>query len=349
MLNPEGSARFHGLQANPWGRFLVAVLKAPGQVVFQDNVVSGVVVLVGIAIASWVAALDFVLGAAIATAAATALRADTHATELGLFGFSGGYVGLLVGVFADQGVFPGPVEIVFFIVLGAILAVPLTAGLVSLFGRVGLSPTALPILLLVWFILAAVAYTDLSKLPVAPGLFPVDQASGNAYDLMTYVEGIGNGFAQIFAQVDPVAGYVIVLAIFLNSPIAGAMGLAGAALGIGVPMLLGFDEAMVRTGTMAFNPALTAIGLGGFFIVLSLRTSVYALLGAVLSIWLFIALSAILAQVGLPAMTIGMVVTIALLVLGAQTFDGMRVVPLDHLRPAERWLRDRDGRSETTT
>ena len=114
-------------------------------------------------------------------------------------------------------------------------------------------------------------------------------------------------------------------------------------------MLLGFDEAMVRTGTMAFNPALTAIGLGGFFIVLSLRTSVYELLGAVLSIWLFIALSAILAQVGLPAMTIGMVVTIALLVLGAQTFDGMRVVPLDHLRPAERWLRDRDGRSETTT
>jgi len=74
-------------------------------------------------------------------------------------------------------------------------------------------------------------------------------------ELATYIEGIGNGFAQIFAQVDPLAGYVIVLAIFLNSPIAGAMGLAGAFLGIGVPMLLGFDEAMVRTGTMAFNPA----------------------------------------------------------------------------------------------
>jgi urea transporter len=340
VLNPEGSVRFQELQANAWGRFLVAVLKAPGQVVFQDNVVSGSVVLIGIAIASWVAALDFVLGAAIATAAAMALRADTHATELGLFGFSGGYVGLLVGVFADQGVFPGPVEIVFFIVLGAVLAVPLTAGLSSLFGRVGLSPTALPILLLVWFILAAVVYTDLSKLPVAPGLFPVDQASGNAYELATYVEGIGNGFAQIFAQVDPLAGYVIVLAILLNSPIAGAMGLAGAALGIGVPMLLGFDEAMVRTGTMAFNPALTAIGLGGFFIVLSARTTVYALLGGVLSIWLFVALSAVLGQIGLPALTIGMVVTIWLLVLGAQTFGRMRVVPLSQLGPAEVALRD---------
>lgn len=341
MLNPEGSVRFRELQANAWGRFFVAVLKAPGQVVFQDNVVSGGVVLIGIAVASWVAALDFVLGAAIATAAAMVLRADRHATELGLFGFSGGYVGLVVGVFADQGVFPGPVEIIFFIILGAILAVPLTAGLSSLFGRVGLSPTALPILLLVWFILAAIAYTDLSKLPVAPGLFPVDQASGNAYDLMTYIEGIGNGFAQVFAQVDPLAGYVIVLAIFLNSPIAGAMALAGATLGIGVPMLLGFDEAMVRTGTMAFNPALTAIGLGGFFIVLSVRTVVYALLGGVLSIWLFVALSAVLAQIGLPALTIGMVVTIWLLVLGAQTFGGMRVVPLSQLRPAEVALRDK--------
>ncbi|MCP3859182.1 MAG: urea transporter, partial [Phycisphaeraceae bacterium] len=194
--------------------------------------------------------------------AAMALRADRHATELGLFGFSGGYVGLLVGVFSDQGVFPGPVEITFFIALGAVLAVPLTAGLMHLFGRVGLSPTALPILLLVWFILAAVAYTDLSKLPVAAPLFPVDQASGNAYTIATYLEGVGNGFSQVFAQVSPVAGYVILLAIFLNSPIAGVMGLAGAALGVGAPMLLGFDEAMVRTGTMSFNPALTAIGLG---------------------------------------------------------------------------------------
>ncbi len=117
----------------------------------------------------------------------------------------------------------------------------------------------------------------------------------------------------------------------------------------GAPMLLGFDEAMVRTGTMAFNPALTAIGLGGFFIVLSARTTVYALLGAVLSIWMFIALSAILAQVGLPAMTIGMVIAIALLVLGAHTFGGMRVVPPEQLRRAERWLRDPDGRGEATT
>ena len=37
---------------------------------------------------------------------------------------------------------------------------------------------------------------------------------------------------------------------------------------------------------MSFNPALTAIGLGGFFIVLSTRSAIYALLGAVLSIWL---------------------------------------------------------------
>ena len=42
-------------------------------------------------------------------------------------------------------------------------------------------------------------------------------------------------------------------------------------------------------------------------------------------------------------MTIGMVVAIALLVLGAQTFGGMRVVPLDQLRRAERWLHLRDG------
>lgn len=343
MISLEGTTWFRQAQANRWGRYAIAIGKAPGQVVFQDNLATGVVVILAIAVASWVAALDFLMGAALATLAAMLLQADRHAIDIGLFGFSGGYVGLLVGVFADQGVFPGPFEVIFFIVLGAILVVPVTAGLIRAFAKLGLSPTALPILLMVWFILAAIVYTDLSKLPVAAPLFPVDQASGNAYTLTTYLEGIGNGFSQIFAQVHPVAGYLILLAILLHSPIGAVMGVTGAAIGVAVPMLLGFDEAMVRTGAMSFNPALTAVGLGGFFIVLSRRSAVYALLGAVLSIWLFVALSAILAQTGLPAMTVGMVVTIWLLMLGAQEFTGMRVVPLTELARPESHLGNSDA------
>ena len=64
------------LSGSPVGRVGVAVCKAPAQVLFQSNLLAGVVVTVGIAIASWVAAVDFLLGALLATLVALAVGAD---------------------------------------------------------------------------------------------------------------------------------------------------------------------------------------------------------------------------------------------------------------------------------
>jgi urea transporter len=319
--------------------FGAAVLKGPAQVVFQENIWTGLLVTAGIALGSVTASVDFLVGAALAAGTAILLKADRKSIKAGIFGFAGGYVGLQVGVYADQGALPGPADVIILVVLASILVVPMTSGLMSVFGRLGISPTALPIILMVWLIMASVVYTDLNRKPVAPPLFPVDQMSSDPYTWQTWVDGIGNGFAQIFSQHEPVGGYVILLAILISSRIAALMGLAGAAMGILVPMLLGFDEAMVRTGTMAYNPALIAIGLGGFFIVFSRRSALYALAGSIVSIWVYIAMSAILNTVGLPAMTSGMAITIALMVLGAQTYEGLHVIPLANLGRPEEHLR----------
>ncbi|MGI9577942.1 MAG: hypothetical protein ACR2OH_07075 [Microthrixaceae bacterium] len=66
------------------------------------------------------------------------------------------------------------------------------------------------------------------------------------------------------------------------------------------------------------------------------RSALYALAGSIVSIWVYIAMSAILNTVGLPAMTSGMAITIALVVLGAQTYEGLNVIPLESLgRPED--------------
>ena len=47
--------------------FPVILLRGVGQVFFQNNPWTGFLIILGVAISSWVAAVDFLIGAAVAT------------------------------------------------------------------------------------------------------------------------------------------------------------------------------------------------------------------------------------------------------------------------------------------
>ena len=63
---------------------------------------------------------------------------------------------------------------------------------------------------------------------------------------------------------------------------------------------------------------------------------VYALIGAVLALWAFLALATVLHPVGLPALSVGCVTVVAIMMLGAQTSAFVEVVPLEQVgRPED--------------
>ena len=331
------------LRRNVIVRFTETLLRGVGNVVLQDNALTGLLVIVGIAVNSWTAAVDFLIGAAIATLVAMWFKADKHAIEHGMFAFSGGYVGLLVGVFAAPELHVVSAELLLFVVMGSILAVPLTAGLNLAFAKLNLSATALPILILLWALLAGILYTDLPANSVAPQILPTSPDKAAPYSWETFVFGTLNGLGQIFAQVNPLTGTLMLVGILINSRIGGLMVVVAGLLSAGLGLLLGYDEATIRQGVISFNPILTAMALGGFFLYFNRWTVIYALLGGLLSIWAFLAFAALLNPLGLPALTIGFVVVTWIMLLGAQTYDFVKLVPLSKLSKPEEHLKQAEA------
>ena len=254
------------LRANPIVHFAETLLRGVGNVVFQDNAITGLLFIAGIAVSSWTGAVDFLIGAAIATGVAIWFKADRHSVEHGMFAFSGGYVGLLIGVLLakDAPFLSG--EWLLLLLLGGVLTVPLTAGLTLAFGKLNISATALPILILLWAVLAGVLYTQLPQNSLAPQVLPANPDNAAAYTWETVVYGLLNGFGQIFVQVNPVTGLLMFIGILINSRIGALMAVLGGLSPILLGWVLGYDEETVRHGVLSFNSILMAIALGGFFL-----------------------------------------------------------------------------------
>ena len=113
------------------------------------------------------------------------------------------------------------------------------------------------------------------------------------------------------------------------------MALLGGGTAVFLAWALGYDEPVVQQGVIAFNSILTAIGLGGFFLVFNGRSLVYALIGSLLALWVFLVMAVLLNPLGLPALSIGFVLVTALMMLGAQTYDFVQPIPLEQLSKPE--------------
>lgn len=72
-----------------------------GQVMFQNNALSGGLMLLGIAFNSWQLAVLSVLGTVVSTLTASLSGYDKEDIRNGLYGFNGTLVGIAIGVFME--------------------------------------------------------------------------------------------------------------------------------------------------------------------------------------------------------------------------------------------------------
>ena len=83
--------------SNPVVQWAKITLLGIGQCVLSGNVISGALILVGVAYSSWQAALWFFLGSLLTSLLAKWMKAPDELIDIGMCGFGGGYVGVLVG------------------------------------------------------------------------------------------------------------------------------------------------------------------------------------------------------------------------------------------------------------
>ena len=132
------------------GKFLLILGRGVGQVMFQNNALSGALMLVGILLNSWQMALLAVAGNVISTLTAYISGYSREDINNGLYGFNGTLVGIAVGVFMS-------------VTVGAlvwlVLASCLSTWIARLLGLQRFLPgfTA-PFILAVWILLAVCAW-----------------------------------------------------------------------------------------------------------------------------------------------------------------------------------------------
>jgi urea transporter len=305
-------------------RFVDLNLRGIGQVMFQDNPLSGLLFLVAIGWGSFEAGMPQVaIGGLLAVVAGTLtaqwLRVDAAGLAAGLYGYNPYLVGLAFGTFLAV----SPAWWVY-VVLGAAVSVPVTLGIANVFKNWGVAALTAPFVLTAWlFMLATYAFSAVegSGLPMAAEIVPIDPAAANPLAPGDFVQGVVRSIGQVFLKASLPAALLLLAGLAVNSLAAAAFAVGGAIVAVATAHLLGAESDLITGGLMGFSPVLTAIALGAVFYKPGMRVAIYALLGTVFTVIVQGALNVVVTPFGIPTLTAPFVLASWFFLLPRQHFE----------------------------
>lgn len=247
-------------------RFYDPYLKGIGQIMLQENSLTGLMFLIGILINSPLMAVGTLLGAVVGTLTAKLLKFDEGNINSGLYGFNAALVGIALLVFFHA-------TIVVWISIVALSA--LSAVLMNYCLQKKIPIFTFPFILLVWIAL----YLFHTVVPIEP---PTQaELAGLIEETATFnLANFGFGFGEVIFQGSFVSGLVFFLAVYLSSPNAALWGLAGTfAGGLFAGLIVDKFDA-VQQGWFTFNSVLCAITFSG----VQRRNGIFVLIAVFLSV-----------------------------------------------------------------
>ena len=327
--------------------FIDWVLRGIGQVVFQNNPVSGAVILAGIFYNSWIYATVCVLGAMISTATALLFKADRGMIKDGLFGFNGALIAIALVAYTSPNFTTGSVPNLYlwvYIVLSAAFTAVTVPAFGALLGPHKVPGLTMPFVLATWFVLGALL--QFSTIDVSNALKPTSPSDFTGprpeYTWITWFHGITMGIAEIFFQDNWTTGVIILIGIAINTRIGAMMALMGATLAVATAVFYGAHDEAIRDGLFGYNAALTAMALGGLFFVLNVPGFIYTVIGVVVTARVWASLGIFLEPTGMPVLTSAFVFVTWLMLLAKNGFGSLiPVAPADATTPEENLARYR--------
>ena len=230
------------------GKFLLILRRGVGQVMFQNNALSGGLMLVGVLLNSWQMALLAVAGNIVGTLTAYFFGYSREDIENVLYGINGTLVGIAIGVF---------MSITLPSLLLLIVVSCLSTWIVRLFSlQRFISGFTAPFILSVWILLFVCSCWFPSLL-----LKSENTAGTQAF---AFLQSFSLNIGQVMFQGGAVlTGLFFLLGILVNSRVNAVYTVLGALLPIPVALLAGVESAVLNAGLMGYNGVLCAIALGG--------------------------------------------------------------------------------------
>lgn len=274
--------QLHGPVArlNPGLVSLLAGLRGLAQVIFINNPLSGLVLLLAFLVQSPWFALLALLGTAASHCTARLLGLAEGLRSEGIYGFNGALVGCSVANFAQ---FDRPLSSLIWValvLLGGALSTLLLEGLGRGINRsLGLPPLTLPFILVTWGLLGVASLASGAALALAEPV-PMPELASTSQAL---THGLLRSAGQVFLCSNPWSGLLVLLATAIASPLAAGLGLLGALVGMATGLLLDVPLGAIAQGLWGYNGLLVAIALGGIFYAPSWASLAVGLGGAALA------------------------------------------------------------------
>jgi urea transporter len=302
-------------------RFVDVNLRGIGQVMFQDNPLTGLLFCIAIGWGSVAAAapqiaLGGLLALVVATLTAQWLRVDPDGLRAGLYGFNAYLVGLALPTFMDT-----TITLWVYVVLGGAASVVVTLALSRVMKTWEVSALTAPFVLTAWILLAAThtfGSLDGGALPPVTPIVPLDAAAADPLRVGNFVQGLLTSITQVFLKGHGPAAVLLLAGLAMNSMAAAVFALVGALVAVVTAHLLGAESDLITAGLLGFSPVLTAIALGTVFYRPGPRVVAYTLAGTVLTVIAQGALMAVLTPFGIPTLTAAFVLVTWLFLLPRQ-------------------------------
>ena len=124
------------------------------------------------------------------------------------------------------------------------------------------------------------------------------------YGAREVIKAVPIGVAQVYFQENWICGLLILIGMFICSPISSSAALLGSSVATLTALGLGASTSALYAGLWAYSAVLSSIAIGGMFFVMN-RPSVffYAVLAAIITTIVHGATASFMAPFGLPALT----------------------------------------------
>ena len=263
---------------------LEGILNSYSQIFFSKNKVFAVILVV-VTFFDLVAGVSGLVSVIAANLAATLIGYSKEKAAEGYYGFNSLLVGLGIGIFYQPGI-----AFIFVLLFASLFTLFLTIWMEGYFGKYGLPYLSWPFLIGIWVV--TLASRSFSTLEISErGLYIFNDMYSyggipmvKMYDLVNnlplhesiviYFKSLG----AIFFQYHLLAGVLIAIGLLIYSRIAFLLSLLGFFTAYFYYLFIGANLSELSYGYIGFNYILTAIAIGGFFIIPSRYSFLWVIL-----------------------------------------------------------------------
>lgn len=284
--------------------FPKVLLRGVGQVMFQDDARTGLLFMIGIfwgayeegnGIVAWGALVGII--ASTITGYILALPDDKGAQ--GLWGFNGVLVGCAFPTFL------GNTPLMWMVlILCSAMSTWVRAGFNKTLQPLKINSLTFPFVFTTWiFLLSAREFSALAPVHLNVPEISIQINSDVNHGVANLVAYWLKGISQVFLINSAASGALFLIGLAVSSHRAAIWGAVGSAVALIVAIAYKASGADISTGMYGFSAVLTGIALGQAYSAPGWRTSIWTLVGIVVTVFAQAAMNALFAPFGLATLT----------------------------------------------